>query len=68
MTPFAFTVGLPFRWYATTVESKIADLWEALDATDFQDDSHRQNATDTGYCQQLFDPFIELDALYDRLL
>ena len=67
-TAFAFTVGQPLRWYTPTVGSKIADLWKTLDVTHFQHDSHCQDVTDTGYCQQLPEPFIEFDSLYDRLL
>ena len=67
-TPFAFTVGQPLGWRAPTVGSKITDLWKTIDVTHFQHDSHRQNVSDTGYCQQLPEPFFEFDSLYDCLL
>ena len=57
--PLAFTVGQPLGWHAPTVGSKITDLWKTIDVTHFQHDSHRQNVSDTGYCQQLSESFFE---------
>ena len=56
---FTFTVGQPLRWDTPTVRSKIADLWETSDVTDFQHDGHRQDVADTRYCEQLSESFFE---------